>query len=174
MERILETIFMNTENSKTNEPKKFALNLSQRLDLRSSNKCVSLQNLSNYYPWKNIRKKYKNNKLKWITPKWIDEFELPDGSYSVSDIHDYTEFSTKKYKTLTTVPPIHVYINRINNRLVFKIKDGNKLELQMPETRKLFGSTKKLIDKTKKGQKVSSLEVVEVVLFQCSLVDNEY
>ena len=55
---------MNTENSKTNEPKKFALNLSQRLDLRSSNKCVSLQNLSNYYPWKNIRKKYKNNKLK--------------------------------------------------------------------------------------------------------------
>ena len=99
---------------------------------------------------------------------------MPDGSYSVSDIHDYTEFSTKKYKTLTTVPPIHVYINRINNRLMFKIKDGNKLELQMPETRKLFGSTKKLIDKTKKGQKVSSLEVVEVVLFQCSLVDNEY
>ena len=165
---------MNTENSKTNEPKKFALNLSQRLDLRSSNKYVSLQNLSNYYTWKNIRKQYKNNKLKLITPTWNDEFELPNGSYSVSDIHDYTEFSTKKYKMLTTVPPIHVYINRINNRLMFKIKDGHKLELQMTETMKLFGSAKKLIDKTKNGKKVSSLEVVEVVLFQCSLVDNEY
>ena len=119
----METVFMNTENNKTNEPGKFALNLSQRLDLRSSNKYVSLQNLPNYYTWKNIRKQHKNNKLKLITPTWNDEFELPDGSYSVSDIHDFIEFSTKKYKTLTTVPPIHVYINRINNRFMFKIKD---------------------------------------------------
>ena len=119
----METVFMNTENNKTNEPGKFALNLSQRLDLRSSNKYVSLQNLPNYYTWKNIRKQHKNNKLKLITPTWNDEFELPDGSYSVSDIHDFIEFSTKKYKTLTTVPPIHVYINRINNRFMSKIKD---------------------------------------------------
>ena len=119
----METVFMNTENNKTNEPKKFALNLSQRLDLRSSNKQVSRQNLPNHYTWKNIRKQYKNNKLKLITPTWNDEFELPDSSYSVSDIHDFIEFSTKKYKTLTTVPPIHVYINRINNRFMFKIKD---------------------------------------------------
>ena len=119
----METVFMNTENNKTNEPKKFALNLSQRLDLRSSNKYVSRQNLPNHYTWKNIRKQYKNNKLKLITPTWNDEFELPDSSYSVSDIHDFIEFSTKKYKTLTTVPPIHVYINRINNRFMFKIKD---------------------------------------------------
>ena len=119
----METVFMNTENNKTNEPKKFALNLSQRLDLRSSNKYVSRQNLPNHYTWKNIRKQYKNNKLKLITPTRNDEFELPDSSYSVSDIHDFIEFSTKKYKTLTTVPPIHVYINRINNRFMFKIKD---------------------------------------------------
>ena len=119
----METVFMNTENNKTNEPGKFALNLSQRLDLRSSNKYVSRQNLPNHYTWKNIRKQYKNNKLKLITPTWNDEFELPDSSYSVSDIHDFIEFSTKKYKTLTTVPPIHVYINRINNRFMFKIKD---------------------------------------------------
>ena len=119
----METVFMNTENNKTNEPKKFALNLSQRLDLRSSNKYVSRQNLPNHYTWKNIRKQYKNNLLKLITPTWNDEFELPDSSYSVSDIHDFIEFSTKKYKTLTTVPPIHVYINRINNRFMFKIKD---------------------------------------------------
>ena len=119
----METVFMNTENNKTNEPGKFALNLSQRLDLRSSNKYVSRQNLPNHYTWKNIRKQYKNNKLKLITPTWNDEFELPDSSYFVSDIHDFIEFSTKKYKTLTTVPPIHVYINRINNRFMFKIKD---------------------------------------------------
>ena len=79
---------MNTENSKTNEPYKFILNLPQKLDLRSLVKHVSLQNLTIYYTWKNIRKQYKNNKLKIIAPTWNDEFELPDGSYSVSDIQD--------------------------------------------------------------------------------------
>ena len=70
----METIFMNTENSKTNEPHKFVLNLSQRLDLKSSNKHVALQNLSINYTWKNIRKQYKNNKLEIITPTWNNEF----------------------------------------------------------------------------------------------------
>ena len=65
---------------------------------------------------------------------------LPDRSYSVSDIQDYIEYITKKYETLTASPPIHVYFNRINNRLVFKIKDGYKLELQAPESMKLFGN----------------------------------
>ena len=77
---------MNTENSKTNEPHKFVLNLPQRLDLGSSDKRVVLQNISIYYTWKNIRKQYKINKLKIITPTWNDEFELPDGSSSLSDI----------------------------------------------------------------------------------------
>ena len=144
---------MNTENSKTNEPHKFVLNLSQRLDLRSSDKHVALQKLSIYYTWKNVRKKYKNNKLKIIAPTWNDELEFPDGSYSVSDIEDWIKFIIKKHGTLTTIPLIHVYINRINNRLVFKIKDGYNLELQ---TLKLFGSTKKLIDKKKKCTKSRS------------------
>ena len=152
----VETILMNMENSKTNEPHKFVLNLSQRLDLRSSNKHVALQNLSIYYTWKNLRKLYKNNKLKIIAPTGNDEFELPDGFYSVS------------------IPPVHIYINRIYTTLVFKIKDGYKLELQTPETMKLFGSTEKLIDKTENGEKVQSLEVVEVVLVQCNLVDSQY
>ena len=140
---------MNTDNSKTNKPYKFALNLSQRLDLRSSNKHITLQNLSIYY----IRKQFKNNKLKAIVPTWNNEFELPDGFYFVSDIQGYFEFIIKKHEILTKIPPIHVYIDRINNGLVFKIKDGYKLELQTPETVKLFGSTKKLIDKTKNGEK---------------------
>ena len=80
----METIFMNMENSKANEPQKFVLNLSHRFDLISSNKHVALQNLSIYYSWKNIRQQYKNNKLKVTTPTWNNGFKLPDGTYSVS------------------------------------------------------------------------------------------
>ena len=86
-----------------------------------------------------------------IVPSWNDEFELPDGSYSVSDIQVNIEY-IKKYETLTTISPIHVYINKINTRLMFKIKSGHKLELQTPETIELFGDTIKLIDKTKQQQ----------------------
>ena len=75
----------------------------------------------------------------------------------MSDIQDCIEYIVEKHETLTTIPPIHVHINRINNRLVFKIKDGYKLELQIPETMELLGSTKKLIDKTKNGEKVAIL-----------------
>ena len=88
---------------------------------------------------------------------------MPNGSHSVSEIQYYIKYIIKKHETLTKIPPIHVYINRINNRLVFKIKDAYKLELQTPETMKLFGSTKKIIDKTKNWEKVPSLEVVKVV-----------
>ena len=89
------------------------------------------------------KKQYKDNKLKIIAPTWNDEFELPDGLYFVSNIQDYIVYIIKKHETLTTIPPIYVYINRGNNRLVFKIKDAYKLELQTPETMKLFGNTKK-------------------------------
>ena len=139
----MKTILMNTENSKTDEPHKFVLNLSQRLDLRSSDKYVAYENLSIYSAWKNIRKQYQNNKLQIIAPTWNDEFELPDGSYSLLDIQDYIEYIIKNHETLTAIPPIHFYINRINDRLMFEIKDDYKLELQTPETMKLFGSIKK-------------------------------
>ena len=69
---------MNAKNSKMNEPHKFVFNLSQRLDLRSSNKHVALQNLLIYYKWKNISKQHKNKKLRIIASTWNDEFELPD------------------------------------------------------------------------------------------------
>ena len=80
------------------------------------------------------------------------------------DIQYFIEYIIKKDETLTIIPPIYVYINRTNNRLVFKRKDEYKLELQTPETMKLFHSTKKLINKTKNGENVPSLEEVEVVL----------
>ena len=63
---------------------------------------------------------------------------------------------------------------RINNRLVLKINDGCRLELKKPETMKLFGSTRKLIDKAKSGENIQSIEIVEVVLVQCNLVDDQY
>ena len=94
----METIFVNTENSKANEPHKFVLNLSQKLGLRSSDKHVALQNLSIYCTWKNVRKQWKKNKLEIIAPTWKDEFELPDGSYSVSNIQDCIEFIIKNMK----------------------------------------------------------------------------
>ena len=180
----MEIIFMNTENSKTNEPQKFVSNLSQRLDLRTSDKHNAPQKFikSVYYTRKNIGKQYKNNKLRIIALTWNDEFELADDSYSVADNQDYIEYIIKKHEALTAIPAIHVYINRINNRLVLKMMDvkvdnrkyGYKLELQTPETMKLFGSTKKFIGKTKIGEKVPSFEVLEVVLVQCNLVDNQY
>ena len=90
----------------------------------------------------NLRKQYKNNKLRIIAPTKNDKFELPDGSYSLPDIQDYNEYVIKKHEAFTSIPPIHVYNNRIKNKLVLKIKDGYKLQLQMPETIKLFGNTK--------------------------------
>ena len=90
---------------------------------------------------------------------------------SSSDIQDYIEYIIKKHETLTTIPSIYVYINRINDKLVFITKHGYKLELQMPERIKLFGSTKKLIHKTKN---LPSVEVAEVVLVSCNLADNQY
>ena len=78
---------------------------------------------------KNIRKQNKNNIFKTIAPTWNDEFELPDGSYSVLDIQYYIKYIIKKHETLATIPPIYAFINKINNRLVFKIKDGYKLGL---------------------------------------------
>ena len=99
----METIFIKKENSKMNELPKYVLNLSERLDLKSSNKQVALQNLSTYYTRKNIRKHYKSNELNIIAPTWNDEFELPDASYSVSDIQDYIEYIIKMHEALTTI-----------------------------------------------------------------------
>ena len=92
-------------------------------------------------------KQYKNNKLKIIAPTWYDEFELSDGSYSMSDIQDHIKYIITKPETLTTVPSIHVYITIINNRLVFEKRDGYNLELQTPETMKFIWQQKTITKK---------------------------
>ena len=91
----METIFMNTENSKTNEPHRFRLTLADQLNRKDLNKNMALANLGIYYTWKNIKSAYKNNKFKISAPTWNDEFDLPDGSYSVSEIQDYFEYIIK-------------------------------------------------------------------------------
>ena len=165
---------MNTENSKTSEPHKFKLDLTDKLDLKDPNKTVSLANLSIYYTQKNIKSEYSNNKFKISASNWNDTFELPDGSYSISDIPDYFEFIIKKHETLTENPPVQIYQNKIKNRIVFKIKTGYKLELLTLETMRLLGSTKKDVGKDKNSKNVPKLESVEVVLVHCSLVKNDY
>ena len=139
----METIFMNSKNSKTSKLHGFRLDLTDKLDLKDPKKNMALANLSIYYTWKNIKSEYNNNKFKISAPTWNDTFDLPDGSYSISDIQDYFEFITKKHETLTENPPVQIYPIKTKNRIIFKIKTEYKLELLTPETMKLLGSTKK-------------------------------
>ena len=153
---------------------RFKLDLIDKLNLKDPKKNMALANLSIYYTWKNIKSEYNNNKFKISAPTWNDTFDLPDGSYSIADIQDYFEFIIKKHETLTENPPVQIYLNKIKNRIVFKVKTGYKLELLSPETMKLLGSTKKDVDQDKDGEDVPKLESVEVVLVHCNLVNNNY
>ena len=117
---------MNTKNSKTNEPHRFKLDFTDKLNLKNLNKNMALANLSIYYTQKNVKSEYKSNKFKISAPTWNDTFDLPNGSYSISDIQDYFEFIIKKHQTLTENAPIQIYPNKIKNRIIFKIKTGSK------------------------------------------------
>ena len=140
---------MNSKNSKTSEPHRFKLDLTDKLNLKDPKKNMALANLSIYYTWKNIKSEYNNNKFKISAPTWNDTFDLPDGSYSIADIQDYFEFIIKKHETLNKNLLVQISPNKIKNTMVFKIKTGHKLELLTPETMKLVGSTKKMLTKIK-------------------------
>ena len=170
----MDTIFMNSENSKTSEYHVLVLKLTDKLDLRRGQKTVALSNLSIYYTWKNIKSSYNKNKFKISAPTWNEEFELPDGSYSISDIQDYFEYILKKHSESVDNPPIRIYVNRIENRITFKIKSGYYLELLTSETMKLLRSSESKITKDKNGENVLRLEVAELVLIHCNLVNNDY
>ena len=98
------------------------LNLLDKINLKRSQEYVALSNLSFYYTWKNIEKSYKNNKFKISAQTWNEKFELPDGSYSVLDIQDYFEYILKKHEKVTENPSIRIYIDKIENRIISKIK----------------------------------------------------
>ena len=71
-------------------------------------------------------------------------------------------------------PSVHTYANKIENTIMFKIKDGYSLELLTPEKMKLLGSTETKITKDKSGENVPHLEITGVVLVHCNIVNNDY
>ena len=89
----METISINTENSKTNEPRRFRLDLTDTFNLKNPNKNMAFVNLSIYYTWKNIKSEYSNNKFKISALDWNDTFDLADDSYSIVDIQDLSLLS---------------------------------------------------------------------------------
>ena len=147
----MDTIFINSENSKTSEPHVFILR---------------------YFTQKNIKSSYNKDKFEISAPTWNDKFELRDGSYSVSNIQDYFEYILKKHGENIDNVSVKVYVNKIEKRITFKIKNGYILELLTPEKIKLLGSTENKITKDKNGQNVPNLEIKEVV--HCNIVNNDY
>ena len=99
----MDTIFINSDNNKTSDLHRVLPNLSDKINLNRSDKCVALSNLNIYYTWKNIKKSYKNNKFEISNRTWNEEFELPDGSYFVLDIQDYFEYIIKNMRQLLII-----------------------------------------------------------------------
>ena len=126
---------INSENSRTLKPHILTLKLTNKLDLRFSEKIIALSNLIIHYNWKHIKSSYNNNKFKISAPTWNDEFQLPDGSYSASDIQYYLEYILKKHgedidsdsdsdtdtDTNTNKPSVQIYVNKIENRVTLKM-----------------------------------------------------
>ena len=165
----METTFMNTANSKT---KHSNVSFTDKLNVKNPNKSIALANLSIYYTWKNIKSDYNNNKLKISVPTWNDTFDVPDRSYSIAALQNYFEYIIKKHETITDISPVLIYVNEINNRIVFEIKSGYKLELLSKETMKLLGSTSNSIDGDKNSELVPKLESVDLILVHCNVVNN--
>ena len=166
----IDTILMNSGNSKTSDPHRILLSLSDKINWYIY---VALSNFSIYYTWENIKKSYKNNTFK-TAPTWNEKFELPDGSYSVSDIEDYFKYNLKKHVTVTDNPSIMIYVHKIENRITLKIKTGYYLELLTPETMKLLGSTNSEITKDKNSENVPHLEITKLVIINCNIVNSDY
>ena len=141
----MDIIFTNSENSKTSEPHILILKPNDKLDWGKGEKVIALSNLSIYHIWENIKSSYNNNKFKISAPAWNDKIELPDGLYSVSNIEDYFEYILEKHRENIDKPSVQLYLNKIENRVTLKIKDGYSLEVLTPETMKLVRSTENKI-----------------------------
>ena len=165
---------MNTANSKTKHSNKFVCNFTDKLNLKNLNKNIALANLSIYYTWKNVKSDYNNNKFTISAPTWNDTFDVPDGSYSIAALQNYFKYIIKKHETIANVSPVLIYVNEINNRIVFKIKSGYKLALLSKGTMRLLGRSTDTLDVDKNSELVPKLESVDLVLVHCNLVNNSY
>ena len=168
----MDTIFISSENSKNPELHVLTLKRTNELDLRIGEKTITLSNLSIYYTWKHTKSLYNDNKFKISAPTWNDKFELLDGSYSVSDIQDYFEYILKNHRENTDKPSVQIHVNKIENKVTFKIKNGYNLELLTPETMKLLRSYENKLTTDKNGENVPHLEITEVVLVHCNIANN--
>ena len=164
---------MNAESNKNSEPHVLILKLTNKLDLRIGKKVIALSNHSIFYTWKNIKNSYNNNQFKISAPTSNDKFELPDGSFSVWDIQDYFEYILKQHGENIADPSVQIYVNKFESRITFKIKNGYSLEHLTPETIKLLESTENKVTKDKNGENVPHLEITEVVLVHCNIVNND-
>ena len=154
---------MNSENSKISEPHVLILKLTDKLDLRRGEKIIVWAKLGIFYTWKNIKSSYSNNKFKISAPTWNDKFELPDSSYSVSNIQDYFEYVLKNHGENIGKRSAKTYVNKIENRITFKTKNWYSLELLTPQKMELLGSTENKVNKDKNDENVPRLENTEVV-----------
>ena len=157
---------MNTLNSEANESHRFVYQFPDKLNLKNPDKNIALANLSISCTWRNIKSEYNNNKFKISAPTWNDEFNLPDGSYSLFDIQDYFEYIINEHETITDAdnPPVQIDVNEIKNKIVFKIKTDYKLELLTEETMQLLGSSKTVIDKNK-SEELSKMQKFHLLKF---------
>ena len=113
----MEAVFIKTENSKTNESNKSTYQFTDKLNFKNPNKNIALVNLSIYYTWRSIKSAYNNNKFKISAPTWNDEFDLPDGSYSISD---YFEFIIKNTKLWLKILPYKFIPIKLKTELLLK------------------------------------------------------
>ena len=115
------------------EPHVLILKLTNKLDLRIDEKIIALSNLSIYYTRKNIKNSYHSNKFKMSELTWNNKFELPDGSYSVSEIQGYFEYILKKHGENTDKPSVQIYVNKTKDRVTFKLKMNTVLNFKHPK-----------------------------------------
>ena len=169
---LTDTSCFTTYNSKTSNSNVLALKLANKLNLRIGEKVIALSSLSIYYTWRNMKAHTITINLKIFTH--MEWFELPDGSCSVSNIQDYFEYVLKKHGEDIDEPSVQIYVNEIENRTTFKIKNSYSLELLTLETMKLLGNTENKITEDKNGENVPKLEIAEVALVHCNIVNNDY
>ena len=122
----MDTIFMNSKNSGIFDLHRLLLNLTDKINLKRSDKYVPLSNLSIYYTWKNIKSHTKIVNLKYQFRHGMKNLN------SVSHIQDYFEYILKNHGEKTDNPLVRIYVKKIENRITFTIKTGYYLELLTP------------------------------------------
>ena len=186
----MDTIFMNSANSKTPKPNRLILRLQNKMDLSLRKKSVALANLSIYYSWKNISSELKNNKLIIGYDDSDQEWTVPivDGSYSAKTISDYifgsieenrdrdkdSFWNNAKKRGDEPSEIFKLYHDKIRNRTAYVIKNKYYIKLPTKEIRHLLGISKEKIEGSDYGDLVPQIEPVTAVLVNCNIVDNEY